>query len=67
MKKPNVLRMCVFCVYVFLIQWAHDSRSFCDVVLFGGFYGVDGGLGEEQDPWLSKLVARPGNWKTGIS
>lgn len=26
-------------------------------------YGVQGGLGEEQDPWLSKLVARPGNWK----
>lgn len=27
----------MFCVCEYLIRWTHDSRSFCDMVLFGGF------------------------------
>lgn len=29
--------------------------------------GVSGGFGDEQDPWLSKLVARPGNCKKNVN
>lgn len=52
---------------LFLIWWAHGPGSLLKWSLFWRHYGVEGGLGDGQDPWLSKLVARPGNWKTIIS